>query len=131
MQASNPTTTATETSSTAHSRQRTTDAAQGTAANARRDADAGFNAIRAAAADVAERVPVMVETVRTQAVDQARTIQAWPESDQRLLAVFSAGVGLGLMISGAPRLLVAGALVPAFAVAASTMGRDAAARRHA
>ncbi len=123
MHASDQTMSATMPSPAAHDHPDTA-GAPAMAAGGRREAEAGIDTIRAAAADLGERMPELFDTVRTGAADGARAIQAWPEPNQRLLAVFSAGVGVGLMIAGAPRLLVAGALLPAFAVAASTMGRE-------
>jgi hypothetical protein len=99
------------------------------AADARREVGAAFDSIRAAAGDVGERMPELVRTVRAGATDGARTIQAWPEPRQRLLAAFSLGLGVGLMVSGAPRVLVGGALLPALGVAASILGSEADGRR--
>jgi hypothetical protein len=93
-------------------------------------ADAGervsdaVGALRATADQVGERIPVVVETVRGGALESARTIEAMPESSQRLLAAFSLGLGLGLSITGAPRLVVAATLAPAMFVAAMIIGRD-------
>lgn len=82
--------------------------------------------LRATAEQVGDRIPVVVETVRDGALEGAHTIQAMPESNQRLLAAFSLGLGLGLSITGAPRLIVAATLAPAMFVAAMIVGRDAA-----
>ena len=93
-------------------------------------ADAGervsdaVGALRATADQVGDRIPVVVETVRGGALEGARTIEAMPESSQRLLAAFSLGLGLGLSITGAPRLVVAATLAPAMFVAAMIIGRD-------
>lgn len=93
-------------------------------------ADAGervsdaVGALRATADQVGDRIPVVVDTVRVGALEGARTIQAMPDPNQRLLAAFSLGLGLGLSISGAPRLLVAATLAPAMFVAAMIVSRD-------
>ncbi len=123
MSASNATATATQRPPIADDHDDVT-GLHGMAAGARREAGAGLETVRAAAADVGEKMPELIRTARTGATDGARTIQAWPESTQRLIAVFSLGLGVGLMVAGAPRLLVASALLPAFAVAASTLGRE-------
>ena len=88
-----------------------------------RVADA-VGALRATADQVGERIPVVAETVRDGALESARTIQAMPENSQRLLAAFSLGLGLGLSISGAPRLIVAATLAPAILVVGMIIGRD-------
>jgi hypothetical protein len=82
------------------------------------------DALRATADQVGDRIPVVIDTVRDGALESARTIKALPESGQRLLAAFSLGLGLGLSISGAPRLLVAATLAPAMFVAAVIVSRD-------
>jgi hypothetical protein len=96
----------------------------GLAEDARREAAAGLEAFRTAAADAGQRVPELVAAVRDGTTDSVRAVGTWPESTQRLVAVFSVGLGLGLMVAGAPRLLVGGALAPAIAVAAVLMGRE-------
>lgn len=80
---------------------------------------------RATADQVGDRIPVAIDTVRDTAFEGARTIQAMPESRQQLLAAFSLGLGLGLSISGAPRLIVAATLAPAMFVAALILSREA------
>lgn len=122
MSASNPTTTAKMPSLADHQDDGT--GLHAMAAGARREAGAGIETVRAAAADVGEKMPELIRTARTGATDGARTIQAWPEPTQHLIAVFSLGLGVGLMVAGAPRLLVGGALLPALAVAASTLGNE-------
>lgn len=102
---------------------------QAKAADVRRDVSAKVDTVRAAAGDAAERMPDLVRTVRTGATDGARTIRALPEPTQRLLATFSLGLGIGLMVAGAPRVLVGGALLPALGVAASSLGLDTSGRR--
>jgi hypothetical protein len=94
------------------------------AERARREGAAGLETVRAAAAEAGQRVPEIVSAVRDGTAESVRTVGTWPEATQRLFAVFSVGLGLGLMIAGAPRLLVGGALAPAIAVAAIAMGRE-------
>ncbi len=88
-----------------------------------RVADA-VGALRATADQVGDRIPAVAETVRDGALESARTIQAMPASSQRMLAAFSLGLGLGMFISGAPRLIVAATLAPAILVAGMIVGRD-------
>jgi hypothetical protein len=54
-------------------------------------------------------------------MDGARTIQEMPDPTQRLLAAFSLGLGLGLSVAGAPRLVVVATLAPALLVAATIL----------
>ena len=83
-----------------------------------------MDAVRSTAGTVGDRLPDVIETVKASASEGARTVQQWPESTQRLAAAFSLGLGVGLTIAGAPRLLVAASLVPAIAVSATILGRD-------
>jgi hypothetical protein len=83
-----------------------------------------MDAVRSTAGNVGDRLPDVIETVKASASEGARTVQQWPESTQRLAAAFSLGLGVGLTIAGAPRLLVAASLVPAIAVSATILGRD-------
>jgi hypothetical protein len=91
--------------------------------NGERVTDAA-GALRATADQVGQRVPAIAQTVRIGALDGAHTIQAMPDTSQRMLAAFSLGLGVGLSIAGAPRLLVAATLVPAMVVVATIVGRD-------
>ena len=86
--------------------------------------------VRSTAEDVGSRMPEVIDTVREGAMEGARTIQAMPDPTQRLVAAFSLGLGVGLSVAGAPRLLVAAAMTPAIVVAATIIGGpDAAGRR--
>ena len=82
------------------------------------------DAVRTTAGNVGDRLPDVIETVKASATEGARTVQAWPESTQRLAAAFSLGLGVGLTLAGAPRLLIAGSLVPAIVVASTIVGRE-------
>lgn len=73
---------------------------------------------------VGQRLPEVIETVREGAIEGARTIQALPDVNQRLLAAFSLGLGLGLSVAGAPRVAVVASLAPAILVAATIVGAD-------
>jgi hypothetical protein len=83
-----------------------------------------IDAIRSTAGGVGERLPQVIDAVRVGASESTRTVQSWPQPAQRLLAAFSLGLGVGLTLGGAPRLLVTGALLPALAVAAVTASQD-------
>jgi len=97
------------------------DTAKGIASDAGdRMADA-VGTVRSTVEDVGSRMPEVIDTVRDSALEGARTIQAMPDPTQRLLAAFSLGLGLGLSIAGAPRLLVVATLAPAMVVAATVI----------
>ena len=90
----------------------------------RRDITARFESLRSTASDVGDRVPGLVDGVRNGAAAGAREVDAWPEQTRRIVAAVSIGLGAGLAIAGAPRLLLGAALVPAIAVAVSGMRRS-------
>jgi hypothetical protein len=108
----------------------TTTSAERRAASEARDAVAtarsGFadtmDAVRSTATNVSDRMPDVIESVKVSASDGAKTVQAWPASSQRLAAAFSVGLGVGLTLAGAPRLVIAGSLLPAIVVAAANIG---------
>ena len=78
-------------------------------------------AVRTTVNEASDRLPDAIDTVRTGAMDGARTIQEMPDPTQRLLAAFSLGLGLGLSVAGAPRLVVVATLAPALLVAATIL----------
>jgi hypothetical protein len=90
----------------------------------RSDIAASLEAIRSTAGDVGERVPGLVDGVRSAATAGAREVDGWPEPTRRLVAAASLGLGAGLAIAGAPRLVLGLALLPAIAVAATGMARN-------
>jgi len=109
---------------TTSAERRATEDARGAVEDARSGLADTMDAVRSTAGTVGDRLPDVIETVRAGASEGARTVQSWPESTQRLAAAFSLGLGVGLTIAGAPRLIVAASLTPAFAVAASVLARD-------
>jgi len=84
-----------------------------------------IDVMRATADQVGDRLPRVVDTVRDGATEGARAIQELPDRDQRLVAAFSLGLGLGLSISGAPRLLVIATLAPALFIGTTMTTRRA------
>ena len=94
------------------------------AEGARRDITAKLESIRSTAGDVGDRVPGLVDGVRNGAAAGAREIDGWPDQTRRLVAAASIGLGAGLAIAGAPRLVLAVALLPAIAVAAVGISRN-------
>jgi len=75
-------------------------------------------------ARIVDRVPEAVEAVRSSAMDAAKTVEAMPEPTRRILATLSLGLGAGLYLAGAPRLLTLIALGPALVVGATWLARD-------
>ena len=57
-------------------------------------------------------------------MDAARTVDAMPEQTRLVLAALSLGVGAGLYLAGAPRLVTMLALAPAAIVAGTWMARE-------
>jgi hypothetical protein len=81
--------------------------------------------MRDTAGEVGERLPDMIQTVRAGAVDGARMMQSWPDPTQRMVAAVSLGLGVGMTLAGAPRLIIAATLVPAMVVATAIVtGQD-------
>jgi hypothetical protein len=93
-------------------------------ADARANLADTVDAVRGKAGEVGDRLPEVVDRVRTGATESARTFQSWPESTQQLVAAFSLGLGVGLTLTGAPRLAVGITLVPAMLVAATILGNE-------
>lgn len=87
-------------------------------------AQTAAGAARDTAAQAAARLPDAVASAQVYARDTQRTLDGM--DDQTLIAgtTFSLGLGIGLFVSGAHRLLVAAALVPAGAMAMTLIGRE-------
>ena len=75
-------------------------------------------------ARIVDRMPESVEALRGSAFDAARTIDEMPEPTRRLLATLSLGLGAGLYLAGAPRLVTLLAFVPALVVGGTWLARD-------
>lgn len=120
-------------SSSATTRSHAADSANG---NSRQPMDAVISGAQGAA-DVARQtagraaaaLPDAVAGAQIYARDTQRTLEGMDE--QTLLAgtAFSLGLGIGLFVGGAHRLLVAAALVPAGAMAMTVLGREPRAAR--
>ena len=87
-------------------------------------ANDAVEAARQTAAQAAAKLPDAVAATQVYARDTQRQLNGL--DDQTLLAgtTFSLGLGIGLFLSGAHRLLVTAALVPAGAMAMTLLGRD-------
>lgn len=71
-----------------------------------------------------DRAPEMMASSRTAIDDASRRLQREPDEALWIGGTFSVGLGVGLFIAGAPRLLVLLAIGPALAVAATLVGRQ-------
>ena len=80
--------------------------------------------VRDGSSRLVERMPEAMEAARTGARDAARTVESMPEQRRLALTTLSVGLGAGLYLAGAPRLLTVLALTPALVVAATWMARD-------
>ena len=68
--------------------------------------------IRGTVDTVAERLPDAMTTARATAMETAHQIRGLPEPTRQSLAALSIGLGIGLALAGAPRLLTMAALTP-------------------
>ena len=79
---------------------------------------------RAAAGEIAERVPGAVASAQGAVDETARTLNELPDQTLVLGAAFSLGVGVGMFLTGTNRLTVLLALAPAAAMAATLLSRE-------
>ncbi len=80
--------------------------------------------VRSTAERAAERWPEAVAGAQTAARDTQRALERVPNQGLVIGTSFSLGLGVGLFMTGANRLLVLLALAPAAAMAATLLGRD-------
>ena len=82
----------------------------GTVSNAASDA---AGAVRGVAGDAVSRLPEVAATTRSAIEDANRQMRAGSDEMLTVGSVLSFGFAMGLLIGGANRLLIAGALLPA------------------
>jgi hypothetical protein len=92
-------------------------------AGARRQIAGGASAARAGARALLDRLPGTVRATRVGANGATSALQALPDSTLRWLAAGSVGMGAGLFLAGAPRVVVAAGVVPALAMGAAALAR--------
>jgi hypothetical protein len=80
--------------------------------------------VRTTAASAAEKWPDAVAGAQTAARDTQRALEKLPNQGLVVGTSFSLGLGVGLFMTGANRLLVLVAMAPAVAMAATLMARD-------
>jgi hypothetical protein len=103
------------------------DAAQEIAARAQEGAGVALAGARATADDVSTRLPGIASAGAEGAAGSVRMLQEFSDPRLKLLVAFSLGVGAGLWMAGAPRLVTLAALSPAvvagIAIASRKQGR--------
>ena len=80
--------------------------------------------IKTTAERAAERLPDAVATAQVAARDTQQALERMPNQGLVIGTSFSLGLGVGLFMTGANRLLVVLALAPAAAMAATLVGRE-------
>jgi hypothetical protein len=80
---------------------------------------------RTSAAMLVERAPGTVRATRAGAHRTTSALQALPDETLRRLAVGSVGLGAGLYLAGAPRLIAVAGALPALIASAAVASRPA------
>ena len=80
--------------------------------------------VRTTAERAAERWPEAVTGAQTAARDTQKALERMPNQGLVIGTSFSLGLGVGLFMTGANRMLVLLAVAPAAAMAATLLGRD-------
>ena len=78
----------------------------------------------ATGAAVLRRMPVALEATRAAIRTTTSVVNAMPSSAIRALAAGSAGLGVGLYLGGAPRLVAAAGMAPAVVLGAAALSRS-------
>lgn len=81
---------------------------------------------RRGSANLIARVPGTLRTTRTGAQEATTALQSLPDPTLRTLAASSLGLGAGLFLTGAPRLLIVAGVVPAMFMGAAVALRPVA-----
>jgi phage-related tail protein len=98
---------------------------QGRAAGLVSGAQDAAQKVRTAAGDVAERVPAAATSAQAAVTETAKTLDELPDQTLMLGAAFSLGMGVGMFVTGTNRLVVLLSMVPAAAMAATLLNREA------
>ncbi|HEY8868707.1 MAG TPA: hypothetical protein VIM30_04905 [Candidatus Limnocylindrales bacterium] len=93
------------------------------ATKAQDGAAAALAGARAAADEVGTRLPSIASAGAEGAAESVRMLQELADPRLELLAAFSLGVGTGLWMAGAPRLVTLAALSPALLVGVAIASR--------
>jgi hypothetical protein len=81
--------------------------------------------VREKAASVAARAPEMAETTRGVVQDAVREMESGSDEALAIGASFALGASVGLLVGGAPRLLIAATLIPVAAAGMILLDRAA------
>ena len=79
---------------------------------------------RAALNDIGESLPDVARSSRALVGDAMRAIEGGTDQGLSTGATLSLGLAVGLLIGGAPRIMVLGALIPATAIGIQLMDRQ-------
>lgn len=79
--------------------------------------------VAGAAGDVAARLPDAAATTRDTFVEANRLVQSSSDETLKVVGALSVGFAAGLLIGGAPRVLVVAALAPAGLIGATVLER--------
>ena len=99
------------------------DAAVDLASKAQEGATAAVAGARVVADEVGTRLPGIASAGAEGAAESVRMLQELSDPRLRLLMAFSVGVGAGLWMAGAPRLVTLAALSPALVVGVAIASR--------
>ncbi len=83
------------------------------------------SAARAGVGALLDRLPGTVRATRVGANGATSALQALPDPTLRWLAAGSVGLGAGLFLAGAPRVVIAAGVAPALAMGAAALARPA------
>ena len=100
------------------------DAAADFASKAQDGAAAALAGARATADEVGTRLPGIASAGAEGAAESVRMLQEVSDPRLKLLAAFSLGVGAGLWMAGAPRLVTLAALSPALVIGVAIASRN-------
>ena len=99
------------------------DAAAELATKAQEGAGAALAGARATADEIGSRLPGIASAGAEGAAESVRMLQELSDPRLKLLVAFSLGVGAGLWMAGAPRLVTLAALSPALVVGVAIASR--------
>ncbi len=97
-------------------------------ARARRRLAGALTIARTAGRTLVRRVPGTIRATRTGASGTTSALQTLPDPMLRWLVAGSVGLGTGLSLAGAPRLVVAAGMAPALIIGAAIASRPGARR---
>ena len=106
-----------------HASKTVIDAAAELATKAQDGAAAALEGARATADEVGTRLPSIASAGAEGAAESVRMLQELTDPRLELLAAFSLGIGAGLWLAGAPRLVTLAALSPALFVGVAIASR--------